>query len=188
MQLTDEQRQMVIDNLGLAHFATNRFISFNADRDYDYEEVKAVSYYGLILAVMGYDPEHGQTFGTYAVKSIRRALYREFMYQYKTKINNASHLEDMAVDIDGEDSNWESYFPASDFPENEVIANIEGKRLIERVMERVESVTAKKVVILRYCYPDMSQTQIGKIAGCSQRYVGMVFQKLKDHKDEILLM
>lgn len=173
MQLTDEQRQTVLDNLGLAHFAANRFISFNADYDFDREEVISASYYDLILAVLGYDDEHGETFGTYAVKSIRRQLYREFMYRYKTKPETDS-LEDIALDIDGDNSNWESFL-GSESPENDLVNRIS----VEQLIEKAESNTVKKILILRYCYPDTPQTEIGKLAGCSQRYVGMVLQDLK---------
>lgn len=183
MQLTDEQRQEVLDNLGLAHFAANKFIAFNADHDFDREEVTAVSYYTLILAVLGYDSGHGETFGTYATKSIRRQLYREFIYRYKTHIYDPSYLEDVVIDIDGEDPDWESYL-GKESPEGEIVNRV----LIEGIIKKAESHTAKKVIILRYCYPDMTQAEIGKRAGCSQRYAGMVLQDLKKRKGEILLI
>ena len=180
MQLSDEQRQMVMDNLGLAHYTAYHF---NVNFDYDHEEVTAVAYYALVLAVLGFEENQGVQFSSYAVKTIKRTLYREFMYRYKTKIYDPSYLEDIAIDIDGEDADWESYL-GLDSPENEYVHNI----LIEGIIKKAESNTAKKVIILRYCYPDATQAEIGKRAGCSQRYAGMVLQDLKNRKNEILLM
>ena len=180
MRLTDEQRQIVVDNLGLAHYAAGKF---NINFDYDHEEVIAISYYGLVLAALGFDPDKGVKFSTYAVKSIKRTLYRELMYRYKTQIYDPAYLEDIALDLDGENSNWESYL-GSDSPESELVSRL----LIKEIIKQAETNTAKKVIILRYCYPDMTQTEIGKRAGCSQRYAGMVLQDLKKRRDEILLM
>lgn len=180
MRLTDEQRQTVVDNLGLAHYAANKF---NINYDYDHEEVIAVSYYALTLAALGFDAEKKTVFSSYAVKAIFRTLYREFMYRYETKIYDTSYLEDIAIDIDGEESNWESYFSV-DSPENEIVSRI----LIEGIIKKAKSNTAKKVIILRYCYPDMTQAEIGKRAGCSQRYAGMILQDLKNRRDEILVI
>ena len=180
MRLTDEQRQIVVDNLGLAHYTAGKF---NINFDYDHEEVIAISYYGLVLAVLGFDPDKGVKFSTYAVKSIKRTLYRELMYRYKTQIYDPAYLEEIALDVDGENSNWESYL-GSDSPESELVSRL----LIEEIIKQAETNTAKKVIILRYCYPDMTQAEIGKRAGCSQRYAGMVLQDLKKRRDEILLM
>ena len=180
MRLTDKQRQIVVDNLGLAHYAANHF---NINYYYDHEEVIAISYYGLVLAVLGFDPEKGVKFSTYAVKSIKRTLYRELTYRYKTQIYDPAYLEDIALDIDGEASNWESYL-GGDSPENELVSRV----LIEEIIKQAESNTAKKVIILRYCYPDMTQAEIGKRAGCSQRYAGMILQDLRKRKDGILLI
>ena len=180
MRLTDEQRQKVVEHLGLAHYAAGKF---NINFDYDHEEVIAISYYGLVLAVLGFDPDKGVKFSTYAVKSIKRTLYRGLTYRYKTQIYDPAYLEDIALDIDGEDSNWESYL-GGDSPENELVSRV----LIEGIIKQAESNTAKKVIILRYCYPDMTQAEIGKRAGCSQRYAGMILQDLKKRRDEILVM
>lgn len=180
MKLTDEQRQTVIDNIGLAHYAANKF---NINYDYDHEEVIAVSYYGLVLAALGFDAEKEVKFSSYAIKAIYRTLYREFMYRYKTKAYDVANLEDIAIDIDGEESNWEAFL-GGDSPENEIVSRV----LIEEIIKKAESNTAKKVIILRYCYPDMTQTEIGKRAGCSQRYAGMILQELKKRKGEILLI
>lgn len=180
MRLTDEQRQIVVDNLGLAHYTAGKF---NNNFDYDHEEVIAISYYGLVLAVLGFDPDREVKFSTYAVKSIKRTLYRELKYRYKTQIYDPAYLEDIALDIDGEDSNWESYL-GTDSPENELVSRV----LIEGIIKQAESNTAKKVIILRYCYPDMTQAEIGKRAGCSTRYAGMILQDLKKRRDEILVM
>lgn len=170
MKLTDEQRQMVVDNLGLAHYAANHF---NINFDYDHEEVTAVAYYGLVLAVLGFDENQGAQFSSYAVKAIRRTLYREFMYRYKTKIYDPSYLEDIAIDVDGEGADWESYL-GLDSPENEYVNRV----LIEGIIKKAESNTAKKVIILRYCYPDMTQAELGKRAGCSQKMVRSIIQEL----------
>jgi len=180
MRLTDKQRQAATENLGLAHYVANKF---NINYDYDHEEVIAVSYYGLVLAVLGFDPEKGVKFSTYAVKSIKRTLYRELMYRYKTQIYDPAYLEDIALDVDGENSNWESYL-GSDSPEGELVSRL----LIKEIIKQAETNTAKKVIILRYCYPDITQAEIGKRAGCSTRYAGMILQDLKKRRDEILLM
>lgn len=187
MQLTTEQKQMVEDNLGLA-YSTAYKISLKSPLEYD--DILSICFLGLIKTAQKFDPSKGFAFSTYAVTTMRWMVHKEANPR-KPQIK-ASYFEDLIPTewessweniIDGENSNWESYL-GSDSPENELVSRV----LIEEIIKQAETNTAKKVIILRYCYPDMTQAEIGKRAGCSQRYAGMVLQDLKKRRDEILLM
>lgn len=184
MRLTPEQRQRVVDNLGLAHFAANKF---NFNFDFDHEEVIAVSYYALVLAVLGYDPARNVKFSSYAVKSIRRKLYREFMYQYKTKPIE-SYLEEIAFDLDEEESNWESYF-GTESPEDELTNRLSAEHLILKINKEnrgKDKAKTRAVVNLRYFHPDLTQQEIAEILGCSQKNVSLILSNIyKRYRHEL---
>lgn len=169
---------MVVDNMGLAHYAANHF---NINFDYDHEEVVAVSYYGLVLAVLGYDPAQEARFSSYAVRSIKRNLYREFVYQYRTKPTLV--LEDYALEMDENDDTtaWESLFTSPSF-EDGTIGQVVTDQIIQKIIGDKKSPSkdnTRKVIALRYFYPDLTQAQIGTILGCSQRNVGLILQRIQ---------
>lgn len=186
MKLNPEQCQIVLDNLRLAKYVANKF---NINRYFDHEEVLAVSYYALVLAALGYDPEGGTKFSTYAIKSMKRMLYREFMYQYKTKPME-SYLEELALDLDGEASNWESYF-GIESPEGELTDRLSAEQFILKINKENPGkgkAKTRAVVNLRYFYPDLTQQEIAQILGCSQKNVSLILQNVrKRYRQELAI-
>jgi RNA polymerase sporulation-specific sigma factor len=179
MRLTDKQRQTTLDNIGLAHYAANKF---NINYYYDHEEVVAISYYGLVLAVLGFNPEKGVKFSTYAVKSIKRTLCRELTYRYKTQIYDPAYLEDGALNIDGEDSNWESYI-GNGSPEEELTGKLSAERLIQKINRENKGkgkAKTRAVVNLLYFYPYLTQTELANIVGCSQKNVSLILRSIRE--------
>lgn len=67
--LTDDERQLVLDNLGLVHFVLNRMTSIRTDMVEDRFQDGTL---GLMRAVQLYNPDTGFKFSTYAIVSIRR--------------------------------------------------------------------------------------------------------------------
>jgi len=66
------REHIVNRNLGLAHWATNRFASHKIDED----ELLSEALFALARAVEGYNPWSGFRFSTYAVNAILRSLVR----------------------------------------------------------------------------------------------------------------
>jgi RNA polymerase sigma factor (sigma-70 family) len=186
MQLTPEQCQMVLDNLRLAKYVANKF---NINRDYDHEEVLAVSYYALTLSAFIYSPAMEQKFYSFAWRNINRYLYREFMYQYKTKPME-SYLEELALDLDGEASNWESYF-GIESPEGELTDRLSAEQFILKINKENPGkgkAKTRAVVNLLYFYPYLTQQEVAEILGCSQKNVSLILKNIrKKHRQELVI-
>jgi len=178
MKLNPEQCQIVLDNLRLAKYVANKF---NINRYFDHEEVLAVSYYALVLAALGYDPEGGTKFSTYAIKSMKRMLYREFMYQYKNKPEE-THINGIAL--------WE-YYCGSETPEDGIIGRLSAEQLIQRINRENPGkgkAKTRAVINLRYFYPDLTQQEIAQILGCSQKNVSLILQNVrKRYRQELAI-
>lgn len=69
--LTDDERQLVVDNLGLVHYVVGRMTSIRPDMVDDRIQDGTL---GLMRAVQLFDPGRGFTFSTYAIVAIRRAI------------------------------------------------------------------------------------------------------------------
>lgn len=86
MTLTDEQKQLVEQNLGLVHACANRF----RGRGEEYEDLFQAGSVGLIKAALGFNSELGFKFSTYAVPAILGEIKRIFRDGGDVKIGRAS--------------------------------------------------------------------------------------------------
>ncbi len=76
MTLTETQKELAEENVGLVHACARRFLG----RGVDYEELVGAGSVGLVKAAAGFEPARGFCFSTYAVPSIlgeMRRLFRE---------------------------------------------------------------------------------------------------------------
>ena len=80
-QLTDEQRTMVEENIGLVYKAVKDLFK----GVYEYEDLIQVGSVGLCLAAICYQPEMGIEFSTYASTCIRKQILRHNQIWSKQK-------------------------------------------------------------------------------------------------------
>lgn len=80
-QLTDEQRTMVEENMGLVYQAVRDLFK----GVYEYEDLVQVGCVGLCLAAICYKPEMGIEFSTYASTCIRKQILRHNQIWSKQK-------------------------------------------------------------------------------------------------------
>ena len=92
MQLTEEQRQMVENNIKLVHFVINKYWHTQSQDMKD--ELFQEGCVALINAVKRYDESVGK-FSTFAVKSIYLYITRQFnlVLSSQFKVNNESYKE-----------------------------------------------------------------------------------------------
>lgn len=131
-KLNEDQRKMVEENLKLVPFTITRFIGKSK---LDGEDAMSIGYLGLCKAALSYKPGRGN-FSTYAVKSIKNAILREF------QSNNCKcrHTELEVISLNQtipylEDSNelFEVIVDRSVDVESEVINRIVCRDILERI-------------------------------------------------------
>ena len=71
---TDEDWQIVLDNMGLVYHCLNRMGGFFTDRDREDAEQDGI--FGLLRAAQKYDPDTGFRFSTYAHAWIKQSIQR----------------------------------------------------------------------------------------------------------------
>lgn len=77
VDLTDEQRRMVADNLGLCGWAVNRWFRFlppEGAARYNQADAMQDAVFGLARAAQLFDPARGYKFSTYATARLRKAI------------------------------------------------------------------------------------------------------------------
>ena len=86
MTLTDGQKRLVEDNIGLVHACANRF----RGRGVDYEDLFGAGSVGLVKAAGGFDETLGYRFSTYAVPAILGEIKRVFRDGGSVKIGRTA--------------------------------------------------------------------------------------------------
>ncbi len=97
-RLTDTERQMVADNLGLAGWAVQRWARHLPIDGNGYTQADAYqdAVFGLARAVQGYDPTTGFTFATYAAPHLRAAIQGGM-----GRHEGVNHRRDVAATVKG---------------------------------------------------------------------------------------
>ncbi len=86
MTLTQEQKTLAEENLGLVHACAGRFTG----RGIEYEDLVGAGNVGLVKAAAGFDPGRGFRFSTYAVPSILGEIKRLFRDGGSVKISRGA--------------------------------------------------------------------------------------------------
>lgn len=113
-KLTERQLDLVKENLGLAHYVTNRENKKHniVEQGVEYEDQLQIAFHALCRAAYMYNPEKSNNFAAYASTSIRHALIsnarNSFDYisrnQYNTEIDDTLlGTEDLYEDEDTEE-------------------------------------------------------------------------------------
>lgn len=186
MRLTPEQNQMVEENLNLALYALKYYK--NKFGWLEPEEILSACYLGLIKAVRGFKPEKEVRFGTYAMRVIYSTIIKELTPS--KQVIETSSLEEIALDIDGEGSNWESCF-GTDSPEDELVSKLTAEQIILKINRENPGkgkAKTRAVVNLLYFYPYLTQQEVAEILGCSQKNVSLILKNIrKKHRQELVI-
>ena len=86
MTLTDAQKRLVEENIGLVHACANRF----KGRGVEYEDLFGAGSVGLVKAAGGFDETLGYRFSTYAVPAILGEIKRVFRDGGSVKIGRSA--------------------------------------------------------------------------------------------------
>ncbi|MBQ7638719.1 MAG: sigma-70 family RNA polymerase sigma factor [Clostridia bacterium] len=93
MTLTEEQKKLVEENLGLVHACANRF----RGRGAEYDDLFQAGSVGLVKAAGGFKEELGFKFSTYAVPAILGEIKRIFRDGGDVKIGRTSKEKALAL-------------------------------------------------------------------------------------------
>lgn len=168
--MTEERKQLVTENIGLAHYVANRFRS-NA---VEYEEVIATAYLGLVKAATRYDFDREIRFGTFAIKVIFNEI---LIYLRNSRKHVAVSLNTLILpdeDITLEDTIQDK---------RDLFKFVEDRFDIEKQVETL-STAEQRVFYLKVQEPDITQTELGRRLGFSQSYVARL---LKSGKKKLLV-
>ena len=175
MPLTPEQKQMVEENIGLAHHAYHEY----SKKLYwlDPEEILSACYIGLIKSVIGYDPSRGKAvFATYAMKVMFRTIQNELIPRKKQVI--AISLEEMKSP--DSETFWQDVVADGEPVEDIVIHDVLNKQIMEALETTKMNETHRKVIKICLSDPFLTQREIGKIAGCNQVAVCRALEKARE--------
>lgn len=177
MKLTPEQRQMVEENIDLAYYALKKYRKYF--ERLDPEDVLSACFIGLIKAVVGFDPNRGNTFSTYAMKAMYSTIIMELIRGRKQV--EPIYLEDMVNKDD--DVFWQEVVPDNYSFEDEIICSMLGEQLITALDNIKMGKTYKAIIRTKYQDPELTQCEIAEKVGCRQKTVSLAYsiarQKLK---------
>lgn len=187
--LTDEQRDLVESNLGMARACAWRFRAYAhiGDTAYDYDDLLQTAAAALVVAAERYDPRRSNdaSFSTYAYRYLTGAMrnYVSKMRKHKRVTNlNTLSLENQITDDLDADSFIDLIAGGED-----TAAKVFERLTFEELSEAL-SPYAKMILYMRLA--DMSQAKIAerlnvqpKVAG---KYLDMISTRLSDAKELLL--
>ena len=99
--MTDEQKALVVDNLGLAYTVLSKYYP-KVQTTFEYEDAQQTCLEGLIQAAITYDNTRNVAFSTYAFTVIKRHLFRVPILELKKRtdafITSVTSLDDLLQD------------------------------------------------------------------------------------------
>lgn len=177
-QLTDEQRVLAEDNIGLAIYMTNRYCG---NCPFEWDELLSIFFEILVKCALNFKPEKQQgidskkAFAKYASRAMKSQLSREYQ-NLKRQTLSAFSFEELTNDFDKVTS-WEKYIGNGKTPVDEyVIGKINAEKLIENYKG---SPSETKAVIIFISNPYLSHVKIANQIGISQPLVSSAISKLR---------
>jgi len=169
MPLTPEQKQMIENNISLARFTANKCVKRYGLSP---EDAVSVCYYGLVRAAIGFDPDKGFRFSTYAVRTMQCHVLKE-MNPRKPQIN-ALYFEEI-FNGNGE-AKWQDVISDTcDSIEDTIIYGILAEQIIQQIDKSSFTPLTKRILHAHIANPELGQSRIAEIVGCSQVQVGRAY-------------
>ncbi|KNF09839.1 RNA polymerase sigma factor, sigma-70 family [Gottschalkia purinilytica] len=194
MKLTDEQRQIVEDNIRLATGIVSKLMkSENIANKVEFEDLQQVAFLGLCKAVYGYKEEFGYKFSTYAHPAIRyecinyieRNNIIRLPRRDSPRIKSKKHEEEIkklrlgynikSLDVKMTDDSPTTFLECL---EDEIFNydSVDTKIVIDA------SLSDEERRILKMYLSGKNQTEIGKVIGISQNSIS---RKIKDIRNKL---
>ena len=168
MRLTDEQRQMVEDNIGLASFIAKKYINRTP---LDYEELFSICCEALCKAAMTYDPSSKWKFSTIACNTMKGHI--------SNRLRDDKHLSDSYL----EDINYRH--PASVMPPIEEMVDMQNT--IIKCLRKFRGSQREKAVVITFTRnPYLLQSEIASLAGVSQKTASTAIKRFREQLQEVV--
>ena len=117
--LTDSERTLVMENKGLVYTVVYRMVRAGKLLPSLVEDAISEGMYGLMKAVVYYDPSRGYQFSTLAIRSIRRQILNFIETEITQAKHRAESLDDLSRAREGE--RLSDSFPAKDDVEQDAV-------------------------------------------------------------------
>ena len=175
--LTEEQRKLVEDNIGLAYeFVHRKGFTYG----YEFEDAVQIALLGLIHAAMTFK-ESKSKFSTYAFLAMQSQFnmeYRRIKRQKESGIINISLSEPII-------KNEELYVEDIIVERQDSIENIETMIAIKNIYEKLNDKEKQVIDMVFYAKEkEASQKNIAKKLGVSQSFVSRTLKKFREYLKE----
>lgn len=168
MRLTDEQRQMVEDNIGLAGFIAKRYVNRTP---FDYDELFSMCCEALCKAAIIYDSKGKWKFSTIACNTMKGRI--------SNRLQDDKHLNEYFL----EDMNYHS--PVTYMPPVEEMVDMQNA--IPNVLRRFKGSQREKAAAITFVHnPHLIQVEIAEKAGVSQKTVSTAIKRFREQLQEVI--
>lgn len=170
MRLTDEQRQMVTDNIGLAQFVAGKYAP---NLSIEYDECLSICYLTLVLSVQKYNHSIKKIkFSTYAVNKMRFELLKVAYPKNKTTANT-QNFEYIFPGM-----RWEHIAGTYDI-EEDIIHQIAQEQIKVKVCNLLSG-KSRALFIACYDNPHYTYKEICQLMGCSEDLITYIHRSLRN--------
>ena len=182
VKLTDEQRQLVVDNQKLVYSEFSKFGKTFLVHFWK-EDILQEGFYGLCCAAATFDVSRGVTFSSYAVPAVRNAMLMMLRWLrgkkiYKSELRRftVQSLEELLSD-DGEGN-----LSIQDTLKDETFDWVDVERRLD--MDSFLSLipmylTDKQFKVLNFHFQGLTYQEIGEELGSSRQAVGICMNRIR---------
>ena len=185
-RLTDAQRLLVEENLGLARRTAWKYNASCARHGMDWEDVFSIACLGLIRAARKFDPSQGKA-STYLIHGCELAVLMELR-----RCNDASHSAFLTVSID--EIKWDDgaghvvtlsdMLPSDEPTPDETVLSKVSVAQIQDVIKYHLTQEEKRVLHLKMA--GVSQKEIARSVGHAQSWASRVLCRIQRRVREVL--
>lgn len=173
-RLTDDQRKLVEDNIGLVGYTICRFM--HMIEKFDEKDAYQQGCLGLINAAMKYKPELGIAFSTYAVNGIHLALCEWLRHM----MTGREQLNRTAVRIDRPPIGYDDdpFSTVADNLTSEVFDDydIYAQDIIDLIRARFKPVNLTMILMLAAGY---KQTEVARHLGVTKQCINQAVKRVR---------
>ena len=168
--LTQDQSQMVLDNMGLVKSVAQKLYNFN--KIIDYEERVSIGTLGLIKAVLNFDSSRNFCFSSYAYKCILNEINSWVRENYVNKVPEVSLNASIEPDNQTSNFTYERIISSSEDFQKDIINEDMFIYILNTILN---SFKTKKRLILLYWLSGLPNKDIARIMNLSYKYMLIIF-------------
>lgn len=166
--MEQEKEQLVINNIGLAHYIARKYFNSLVEK----EDLVSLAHIGLVKAALHFEPDKGFQFASFAGKVITNEILCFMRREKKQRNLNTISIETLI-------------FPEESITIEDVIPDkkdyfepIETKMMIQENMKLLTTIE-RKVLEYRTLNPDVSQREMGRELNLSQSYISRIMKCIR---------